>query len=244
MDKEYILSEIHRTAEENGGSPLGEKLFLDETGIKRADWENYWARWGDAITEAGYEPNTLQNAYDEEWLINQVIEFIREKNAYPPESEFRLKHKKEPSFPTTKTLRQRLGNKREIVTKIISHCHIHTGFSDISRICEEVLKGMPTPKEKHKVNAEDSTDLEPGHVYLLKHDKVYKIGKSIDVTRRFKEIKTQMPFKMEQVHVIETDDPAGIEAYWHNRFKDKRLEGEWFELSTQDVKAFKRRKYM
>lgn len=244
MDKDHILSEIRRTAQANGGIPLGEKLFLDETGIRRVDWENYWARWGDAITEAGLEPNTRQNAYDEGWLIIQIIEFIREKNTYPPESEFRLKHNKESSFPTTKTLRQRLGSKHEIVTKIVNHCRTHTGFSDVSRICEEVLKGMPPPREKRESYAEESTGLEPGHVYLLKHDKAYKIGRSTDITRRYKEIRVQMPYQAEEIHAIKTDDTVGIENYWHNRFKNKRLEGEWFALSAADVRAFKKRKFM
>jgi len=42
------------------------------------------------------------------------------------------------------------------------------------------------------------------------------------------------------IHEIKTDEPVGLEAYWHNRFRDRRMRGEWFKLSAADIKAFKR----
>jgi hypothetical protein len=59
VNKQHILDEIKRTAAANGKLPLGKAKFLRETGIKESDWGGiYWARWGDALREAGFEPNS------------------------------------------------------------------------------------------------------------------------------------------------------------------------------------------
>ena len=81
-----------------------------------------------------------------------------------------------------------------------------------------------------------------GYVYLVKHGSraEYKIGKTLNPLRREGEMRLQLPERLQPVHYIETDDPAGVEAYWHGRFAAKRKEGEWFALDREDVAAFKR----
>ncbi len=77
-----------------------------------------------------------------------------------------------------------------------------------------------------------------GFVYLLKSGPYYKIGKTRYFESRFDKIKLQLPFPVEVIHKIETEDPDGIETYWHRRFDEKRKNGEWFELSVEDVAIF------
>lgn len=84
MDKAHILAEIQRTATANCGKALGKLRFENETGIKPQDWYGkYWARWGDALCEAGFQPNSMQDAYNLEYLMEQLVVFIRELGRFP-----------------------------------------------------------------------------------------------------------------------------------------------------------------
>ncbi len=83
-------------------------------------------------------------------------------------------------------------------------------------------------------------DVVYGFVYLFKSGRYYKIGKTKDMVRRGTEIRIQLPEKLDLIHSIQTDDPSGVEAYWHRRFDEKRMNGEWFDLNSADIRAFKR----
>lgn len=72
--------------------------------------------------------------------------------------------------------------------------------------------------------------------------RVRAFGGQRDQARR--QLDNQLPEPAATVHVIRTDDPVGIEAYWHARFADRRHNGEWFALTADDVAAFRRRKFM
>ncbi|MBN2020729.1 MAG: hypothetical protein JW749_10965 [Sedimentisphaerales bacterium] len=114
MDKKHIIDEIIRTTKENNGIPLGKGKFERVTGIRESDWCGiYWAKWSEAIREAGYEPNKMISAYDQNVLIEHVISLIREIRKFPTSSELQLKARKTKGFPSKSTLLHRLGEKRK-----------------------------------------------------------------------------------------------------------------------------------
>ncbi len=239
MDKQFILAEINRTAKENDNKPLGSKRFEKETGIKYSDWfGKYWVKWNDALREAGYLPNKMNTAYEDNYLIEKLITLIRELGHFPVSGELRFKERNDSLFPSHNTF-TRLGSKKQRISKIIEYCQNHIGFEDVRELCEKItIHHESAVNEKEKYEHE-----EVGFVYLLKSGKYHKIGKTNCAGRREYELRIQLPEESNIIHKIKTDDPTGIEFYWHKRFGSKRKKGEWFELNREDVKAFKRRKF-
>jgi hypothetical protein len=128
--KSHILTEIRRTAKKNEGVPLGRQRFSAETGIKEIWLGRYWARWSDAVTEAGLRPNTLQAAYDEDVLFERLASLARELDRFPARTELQLKARSDSSFPNAKTF-QRLGRKGELAARLAKWCQARTGYEDV-----------------------------------------------------------------------------------------------------------------
>jgi hypothetical protein len=236
VDKQYILEEIRRTTIENDGKPLGHRKFENETGIKYHDWlGKYWARWGDALKEAGFTPNKLTSAFTEDFILEKLCGLIRELGYFPSAADRRLKRNKDKTFPADGVF-ERIGNQRTLKLKVVSYCK-QRGIEDVIKLFQIPESG----EEKKKIN----TTIEiVGTVYLIKSGKFYKIGRTNSLGRREYEISLQLPEKEKLIHSIKTDDPVGIEKYWHDRFDKFRANGEWFSLTLEEVNAFKRRKFM
>jgi Meiotically up-regulated gene 113 len=239
MTKQHILQEIKRTAMANGGVPLGRIRFFNETGIRESDWKSiHWIRWNDAVREAGLTPNKKTQAYDDKWLIMKLISLSRDLGHFPIYAEIAMKTRNDQEFPHARTF-DRLGTKSELVLKIADYCQTHEGFEDVLSMCRAIA-------EPNLVAIEDRSDsaTEIGFVYLLKSGRFYKIGRTNAGGRREYELAIQLPEKANIIHQIRTDDPVGIENYWHMRFENQRKNGEWFDLNAAEIKAFKRRKFM
>ena len=238
VTKTHILGEIRRTAGENGGVPLGRTRFYAETGIKESDWlGKHWARWNDAVREAGYEPNMLQGAIDNDLLLEKLALITRELGHFPTRPELRLRARRNDGFPDSKTF-GRLGHKAELAKKLADFCRVRPTYEDVTPLAAAAADRSPDPQ------TEPPGSIEFGFVYLLKFGRHYKIGRSNAVGRRERELAIQLPEKATLVHAIKSDDPVGIEDYWHRRFQDRRGNGEWFSLSAEDIAAFRRRKFM
>lgn len=240
MKREFIIAEIKRTAAQNGGRPLGKRRFYTETGIKESDWSGkHWTTWGAALHDAGFSPNEKQQKLSDAHLLEKFADLIRSLGHFPVTAEVRMKARNDPAFPSHNTF-GRFGGRAQLAARVADHCASRGIFPDVVAICQPLAATQASTDDE---NGEAPRDV-LGSVYLMKAGRHFKIGRSNSAGRRHYELAIQLPETPKIVHVIQTDDPPGIEAYWHNRFAAKRKNGEWFQLAAEDVRAFRRRKFM
>jgi hypothetical protein len=233
--RQGILNEITRLATLDSDRPPGQKLFAKETGIAEHKWRGvFWVCWGDALRDAGFRPNEWTTKLDSEVMLKKIAKTICDTGRFLTNSEIDLRRRLDSTIPSSSRIRAHFGGKADLIRALISLAHEDTEFSDILDIVTD------EPKLKSKENKLLAIDT---WVYLIKSGENYKIGRSENLERRVKQINVALPEPANLYHAIQTDDSAGIEAYWHNRFADRRLNGEWFKLTKQDVAAFKRRKF-
>lgn len=90
--------------------------------------------------------------------------------------------------------------------------------------CEQIEK-------KHEQNP-------VGYVYVYEAVNMgfYKIGRTWDINQRHRAL-VKLPFEIRQILALETNDPVGLENRLHSAYHDKRVNGEWFTLSKDDLSS-------
>ena len=239
--KDDVLREIRRTAAENGGVALGRANFFTATGIRESDWRGrWWTTWGAAVRDAGLEPQQLNPRLSDELVLEAATQIVRKCGHFPTATEILFECNADPSLPSHNTFR-RFGGLGGLRNRLRAFS-VERGLSDVVAALPDF--GAEPADGGAVLDGEGTQPLSDGFVYLIKSGRHFKIGKANSVETRHRQLKIQLPQAAEVVHRIKTDDPFGIESYWHRRFAEKRLNGEWFSLSAEDVKAFRRRKFM
>jgi hypothetical protein len=94
------------------------------------------------------------------------------------------------------------------------------------------------PSEWGKSKTQDRQKV-AGYAYLAQSGLQFKIGKSRNPQKRILQLSTASAHLITLVCSIATDDMTATESELHQRFADKRIRGEWFALSPDDVEAIK-----
>lgn len=79
-----------------------------------------------------------------------------------------------------------------------------------------------------------------GFVYFLKPENAetpIKIGRAKSIERRIYQLQTSLPYDLEIVGFIETDDYISLEEEVHEKLKEYRLRREWFNIDENIAKS-------
>lgn len=97
-----------------------------------------------------------------------------------------------------------------------------TAFEDIDRYNFDI---------SNKVQGASAVEEGAGYIYLLRSDNgYYKIGKTVDIDKRVKEITREYPVFIQRIHYFKTGQMTKVESFLHKLFSEFKLQGEWFRL--------------
>ncbi|MEZ6070051.1 MAG: GIY-YIG nuclease family protein [Pirellulales bacterium] len=161
---------------------------------------------------------------------------------WPTLAELALLRQTTPGLPSERVIHRVGATATERARRLFYWCQDRDGHDDVAAICARVAARteQATAPCDNDDDADAGSAADSGWVYLIRSRRFHKIGRSGDPDRRTQDIARQLPEPATLVHQIHTDDPVGIEAYWHRRFAEKRTRGEWFQLNAADIRAFRR----
>jgi len=162
-NKDWIISEIKRTASENGGVPLGIKKFQRITGIStNAFLGEYWRTWAETLNEAGFSENKFNTGHDIDFLVVCLANLTRNLGRFPAAVDIKLARREDGTFPSLDSFDCRLGRQSEKIAHVKKYATEHEEYADILKFLPQSKNGEIT-FDKHLVS---SSKTKKGVVYL------------------------------------------------------------------------------
>lgn len=87
----------------------------------------------------------------------------------------------------------------------------------------------------HMMTEEEIEQLHWKYIYVIEDYPHFKIGYATNVTARLKTIQNANPRKLTKVIYVKVPNAEQLEAELHEKYKDYRVRGEWFELNNDLV---------
>lgn len=134
-------------------------------------------------------------------------------------------------------------NSREEIKLIIEECKRFLKTykeSDIEQINNDIGKKILNCNHNHTVKKKERKKY-PGYIYFLQDDsKRIKIGKTQQIDKRVFDIGIKLPVTPILFHFFKTPDTTTMEKYLHDKYKNFRLDGEWFNLPESELLKIKK----
>ncbi len=114
-------------------------------------------------------------------------------------------------------------------------------ITKICRKCREIkyVSSFISPRARVCIDCTPRKTMRPACIYLISGAGLVKIGIAIDVSKRLASLNIGSPVDLSVTYWFWSEDCQFDENYLHKIFKDKRIKGEWFDLSEQDIEWIK-----
>ncbi len=98
------------------------------------------------------------------------------------------------------------------------------------------LERQQKEEEQRQILLSFMSGKKPGFIYLIRGENgFWKIGYAANPYNRQKTFNVKLPFDVTFEHLIPTNDMTKAEQQLHAQFAFKRVRGEWFDLSEEDI---------
>ncbi|WNS82204.1 GIY-YIG nuclease family protein [Domibacillus sp. DTU_2020_1001157_1_SI_ALB_TIR_016] len=111
---------------------------------------------------------------------------------------------------------------------------------------QKIFLFQPDSRELESViNSSYPDGKAPGYVYFVQEhlNGSFKIGKTKHIDQRMNLFSVKLPFENELIFLIKSGNHHQTEVAFHKHFAHKRLEGEWFALTREDITWIKEKNY-